>query len=116
MKAYVRALGGFGSAGLGAAGVGNNGTQWYNGSALSFDGIPVVMAQGMSDDVMIATTKDNLWFGTGLLADHNEVKVIDMADLDGSQNVRIVMRMSAGVQYANVEDIVTYGIANALVS
>jgi hypothetical protein len=65
---------------------------------------------------MIATTKDNLWFGTGLLADHNEVKVIDMADLDGSQNVRIVMRMSAGVQYANVEDIVTYGIANALVS
>jgi len=26
------------------------------------------------------------------------------------------MRMSAGVQYANVEDIVTYGIANALVS
>jgi hypothetical protein len=116
MKSYVRALGGFGSAGLGAAGVGNNGTQWYNGSALSFDGIPVVMAQGMSDDVMIATTKDNLWFGTGLLADHNEVKVIDMADLDGSQNVRIVMRMSAGVQYANVEDIVTYGIANALVS
>jgi hypothetical protein len=116
MKAYVRALGGFGSAGLGAAGVGNNGTQWYNGSALSFDGIPVVMAQGMSDDTMVATTKDNLWFGTGLLADHNEVKVIDMADLDGSQNVRIVMRMSAGVQYANVEDIVTYGIANALVS
>ena len=116
MKAYVRALGGFGSAGLGAAGVGNNGTQWYNGSALSFDGIPVVMAQGMSDDVMIATTKDNLWFGTGLLADHNEVKVIDMADLDGSQNVRIVMRMSAGVQYANVEDIVTYGIVNPSVS
>lgn len=116
MKAYVRALGGFGANGLGANGTGGNGTQWYNGSALSFDGIPVVMAQGMSDNTMIATTKDNLWFGTGLLADHNEVKVIDMADIDGSQNVRIVMRLSAGVQYANVEDIVTYGIANSLVS
>jgi hypothetical protein len=116
MKAYVRALGGFGASGLGANGTGGNGTQWYNGSALSFDGIPVVMAQGMSDNTMIATTKDNLWFGTGLLADHNEVKVIDMADIDGSQNVRIVMRLSAGVQYANVEDIVTYGIANSLVS
>ena len=116
MKAYVRALGGFGANGLGAAGTNAQGTQWYNGGALSFDGIPVVMCQGMSSNVMIATTKDNLYFGTGLLADHNEVKVIDMADLDGSQNVRVVMRLSAGVQYANVEDIVTYGINNTLVS
>lgn len=116
MKAYVRALGGFGANGLGANGTGGNGTMWYNGGALSFDGIPVVMAQGMSSNVMIATTKDNLWFGCGLLSDQNEVKVLDMADLDGSQNVRVIMRMSAGVQYANVEDIVTYGIANALVS
>lgn len=116
MKAYVRALGGFGANGLGAAGTNAQGTQWYSGGALSFDGIPVVMAQGMSSNVMIATTKDNLYFGTGLLSDHNEVKVIDMADLDGSQNVRVVMRMSAGVQYANVEDIVTYGINNTLVS
>jgi len=36
-----------------------------------------------------------------------------MADIDGSQNVRVVMRFTAGVQYANVEDIVTYGITNA---
>jgi hypothetical protein len=42
-----------------------------------------------------------------------EVKVIDLADIDGSQNVRVVMRMSAGVQYGIVEDIVTYGITNS---
>lgn len=116
MKAYVRALGGFGASGLGANGLGANGTMWYNGQALSFDGIPVVMAQGMSSDVMIATTKDNLYYGCGLLSDTNEVRVIDMSEYDGSQNVRVVMRMSAGVQYANVEDIVTYGINNTLVS
>jgi len=36
-----------------------------------------------------------------------------MADLDGSQNVRVIMRFTAGVQYGVVEDIVTYGIVNA---
>jgi hypothetical protein len=62
---------------------------------------------------MIATTKDNLHFGTGLMSDSNEVKILDMADLDGSQNVRVIMRFTAGVQYGVVEDIVTYGIVNA---
>ena len=36
-----------------------------------------------------------------------------MADLDGSQNVRVIMRFSAGVQYGIVTDIVTYGITNS---
>ena len=61
---------------------------------------------------MIATTKENLVFGTGLLADSQEVRVIDQAEIDGSQNVRIVMRMTAGVQYGIVEDIVTYNVTN----
>ena len=116
-KAYVRALGGYGAAGLGANGFEGRGSMWYTtGGALYFDGIPVVMCPGMSSNVAILTTIDNLYFGTGLLSDHQEVKVLDMADLDGSQNVRVIMRFSAGVQYANVEDIVTYGIDNSLVS
>ena len=57
---------------------------------------------------MVAAEKSNLFFGTGLLSDQNEVKVIDMADLDGSQNVRVVMRFSAGVNYAVGSDIVLY--------
>jgi hypothetical protein len=57
---------------------------------------------------MVAAQKSNLFFGTGLLADHNEVKLIDMADLDGSQNVRVVMRFTAGVQYGIGADIVLY--------
>ena len=62
---------------------------------------------------MIATTKDNFYFGTGLVSDHNEVRVLDMAELDGSDNVRIIMKLTAAVQYANSEDVVTYGITNA---
>ena len=57
---------------------------------------------------MFAAQKSNLYFGTGLLADHNEVKVIDMADIDGSQNVRIVMRYTAAVQYGLGAEIVLY--------
>ncbi len=112
-RAYVRALGGFGASGLGANGTNTMGTQWFNNGSLSFDGVKIFVANGLASNIAIAAQKSNLFFGTGLLADNQEVKVIDMADIDGSQNVRVVMRFTAGVQYAAVEDIVTYGITNA---
>ena len=109
---YIRALGGFGASGLGAAGTNAQGTQWYNmGNALSFDGIKVVNAPGLSDNDAVAAQASNLFFGTGLMSDQNEVKVIDMADLDGSQNVRVVMRFTAGIQHAIGGDIVLYATA-----
>jgi hypothetical protein len=107
-RAYVRALGGFGASGLGAAGTNNQGTQWWNNGALTFDGVKVFVAKGLPDNRMFAAQKSNLYFGTGLLADHNEVKVIDMADIDGSQNVRIIMRYTASVQYGLGAEIVLY--------
>lgn len=112
-RAYVRALGGFAADGVGAAGTNSMGTQWFNNGALTFDGIKIFVANGLANNVAMAAEKSNLYFGTGLLSDHNEVKVIDMADIDGSQNVRIVMRFTAGVQYGIVDDIVTYGITNS---
>lgn len=107
-RAYVRALGGFAAAGLGANGTNAMGTQWFNNGSLSFDGVSIFVANGLADNYIVAAEKSNLYFGTGLLADHNEVKVIDMADLDGSQNVRVVMRFTAGVQYGIGSDIVLY--------
>jgi len=112
-KAYVRALGGFGASGLGANGTNAMGTQWWNNGSLSFDGIKIFVANGLAANTAIATLKSNLFFGTGLLNDLNTVKLLDMADLDGSENVRVIVRFTAGVQYAIVEDIVTYGITNA---
>ena len=107
-RAYVRALGGFGAAGLGANGTNAQGTQWWNNGALSFDGVKIFVANGLADDTAMAAEKSNLYFGTGLLSDHNLVKVIDMADIDGSQNVRVIMRMTSGVQYGIGSDIVLY--------
>jgi hypothetical protein len=107
-RAYVRALGGFGASGLGANGTNAMGTQWFNNGSLSFDGVKIFVANGLNANYIMAAQKSNLYFGTGLLADHNEVKLIDMADLDGSENVRIVMRFTAGVQYGIGSEIVLY--------
>jgi len=105
VRAYTRALGGFQSGGQGANGYENKGNNQSLGS-LFFDGIPVVAIRGAAAGTIVAAEKSNLFFGTGLLNDLNEVRVIDMAENDGSQNVRVVMRFTAGVQYAQVTDIV----------
>ena len=109
-RAYIRSLGGFGTAGLGGNGVDSKGTTWYNGGQLTFEGINIFVAQGLGDNKAVLAQKSNLFFGTGLLDDRNEVRVIDMSETDGSQNVRVVMRFTAGVQYGIVGDIVSYGI------
>jgi len=107
---YLRALGGFQSGGVGANGYENKGNNQAIGS-LMFDGIKIFRAPGMPADHMVAAQKSNLFFGTGLLSDLNEVKVIDMGDLDGSQNVRVVMRATAGVQYGIGSDVALYTLA-----
>ena len=109
-KAYVRALGGFGSItnSEGNSGVNSMGTLWYSGGDLSFDGVKIFVTSGLVGDQMFAGQKSNLYFGTGLMNDMNQVKLLDMADLDGSQNVRVIMRYTAGTQYGIIEEIVTY--------
>ena len=111
-QSYIRHLGGYGANGLGAAGYKSEGNQWWNNNAsLSFEGIEVVYTPGMTTDHIVEGQKSNIFFGTGLLSDHNEVKVIDMADLDGSQNVRVVMRFTSGVQYGIGSDMVLLTLA-----
>tara|TARA_R110001606_G_scaffold346665_1_gene495620 strand:+ start:633 stop:1613 length:981 start_codon:yes stop_codon:yes gene_type:complete len=107
-KNYVQALGGFVAAGLGANGVNNMGTQWWNNGSLTVNGVKIFVCPGMSDNKMYAATRSNLYFGTGLLNDTNQVKVLDMANLDGSDNVRMIMRFSSAVQFGIAEDLVEY--------
>ena len=106
-RAYIRALGGF-AATIGANGSDNKGTQWYNGGELSFDGINIFVAKGLADNTMVAAQKSNLYFGTGLLSDQNEVRVIDTSETLGDMNVRVIMRFTAGVQHVFGGDIVLY--------
>ena len=107
VRAYTRALGGFQSGGQGANGYENKGNNQSLGS-LFFDGIPVVAIRGAASGTIIAAEKSNLFFGTGLLNDLNEVRVLDLAEINGSMNIRVVMRFTAGVQYGIGSEIVLY--------
>ena len=107
-KLYVQALGGFGASGLGANGVNNMGTQWWNNGSLTVNGVKIFVCPGMSDDKMYAAQRSNLYFGTGLLNSTNEVATLDMKNLDGSNNIRIVMRFTSAVQFGISEDLVEY--------
>jgi hypothetical protein len=88
--------------------------KYYDGTApLNFEGIPLIHCSGMSDNIMFATYDNNLYYGVGASGDAQRVDVIDQSPLDGSDNVNVVMKWGDGVQVANPEDVITYGILNA---
>jgi len=108
-RAYVRALGGFAAAGVGSNGYDNKGTNQVLND-LYFDGVRIFLANGLANNTALLAQTSNLYFATGLMNDMNEVRVIDMAENDGSQNVRVIMRFTADVKYGFASDVVTYGI------
>ena len=71
-----------------------------------FEGVKIAVCNGMVEDKLVAAQSSNLFFGTNLLSDHTEIRMLDMADLDGSDNVRVVAKYTAGVQHAQGGDIV----------
>jgi len=108
-RAYVRALGGFASSGVGANGYDNKGTnQTLND--LYFDGVKIFLAPGLATNTALLAQTSNLFFATSLMSDLQEVRVLDMAENDGSQNVRVIMRFTADAKYGFASDVVTYGI------
>ena len=97
VKAYQQAVGA------------NYANGWQNNvtvgaKPLDYNGIPLMHCPGLSASYMVAAQKSNLFFGTGLMNDYNEVRVLDMADLDGSQNYRVVMRYTADTQFGIGQD------------
>jgi len=63
-----------------------------------FEGIKIAVCNGMKDDVLVAAEKSNLFFGTDLLSDQTRIQLMDMSNLDGSDNMRLVARYSGGTQ------------------
>ena len=73
---------------------------------LRFNGITLCHAPGLATNTMVAGRTSNCFFGTD--GSSSEVRVLDMSELDGSDNVRIIMRFNAGVNYAFGSDMVLY--------
>jgi len=71
-----------------------------------FEGYKIAVCNGMNDNELVAAEKSNLFFGTDLLSDATRITLMDMSALDGSDNMRLVARYSAGVQTGVGADIV----------
>ena len=89
------------SAGI-SNGVGGNDFQ------LRYGNYVLEIINGLPDSTMLVYQKKNLYFGTGLLSDHNEVRIKDMDDTDLSGTVRYKMVYTAGVQYVRGAEVVLY--------
>ena len=101
-RAYKRALGGFQAIGFD----GNN----TDINIQYFDGIKVVLAEGLPDNKAVAYEKENIVFGTGLLNDTQEIKLKNMDDVDLSNNVRFKMRFTATTKVLIPAEVVLYSI------
>lgn len=75
---------------------------------MDFEGIPIVVCNGMGDNKMVASVPGNLHFGTNVLTDFTEMEIIDRAPIDGSRNFRFVQRFTCGTQITNGAEIVYY--------
>jgi len=71
-----------------------------------FEGIKIAVCNGMKNDVLVAAERSNLFFGTDLLSDQTRIQLLDMANLDGSDNLRCVARYSGGTQVGIGADVV----------
>ena len=72
----------------------------------TFEGIELAVVYGMPDNKLVAAQKSNLFFGTDLLSDTTQVKMLDMSPLDGSENLRFVAKYSGGVQVGIGSEVV----------
>jgi hypothetical protein len=71
-----------------------------------FEGVKIAVCPGMRNDTMVAAQKSNLYLGCDLLSDATRITILDMSALDGSDNMRLVARYSAGVKQGIGADIV----------
>jgi len=71
-----------------------------------FEGVKIAVCPGMKDDAMVAAQKSNLFYGTDLLSDATRINLLDLSQIDGSQNIRLVARYSSGVKQGIGSDIV----------
>lgn len=84
-----------------------NGT-FLNPNEAEFDGYTLTEIKGLNANTMVGYNPAQVFFGTGLLSDLNEVRILDMDENDLSGQVRMKLVMNGGVQYGFGGEIVLY--------
>ena len=73
-----------------------------------FEGYEITVLNGLPANSILTYVKDQVNFLTGLLADLNEIRILDMTDKDLSDNIRIKAVFLAGASYVDGENITYY--------
>ena len=61
-------------------------------------GYEIITPAGFPDDTLLASRKDNIYFGTNVLTDHVEARFIDLRNTTGADLTRILMMFDGGTQ------------------
>ena len=75
---------------------------------LRYGNYKLEVINGLADNTFVVYQVKNLYFATGLMADHNEIRIKDMDESDLTGMVRFKMVYTAGVQYVNPSEIIWY--------
>lgn len=87
-------------------GIANNGDA--SPKSVKFGKYELIENNGLPANTILAYDVKNLYFGTGLMQDHNEIRIKDMDETDLTGQVRYKQVFTAGVQYVNPAEIVYY--------
>ena len=75
---------------------------------LAFHGVEIRQAGGMTAGQMVLGMRDNFYFGTDLMSDWTQLKILDQRDVDGSENVNIIIKGKGDVAIGWTSEVVYY--------
>jgi hypothetical protein len=83
---------------------------WNQGiDSSNFIDLKLVVSPGMPTNTMVACDPLNLWYGTDLQSDENELRFIDQMPITGQKTANIITTFKWGVEYGNGSEVVLYG-------
>lgn len=93
-----------------AAATGNTLTYVTTPLALTFLGITVVVCEGMPDNTILLTLKNNLIYAFDALGDEKALKAVNLNDSVAEPYLRTRANMKVGFHYVNPAEIVLYNV------
>jgi len=79
-----------------------------DGMVSRYAGYNIISPAGMVDNAAILSKKDNLYFGTNVMTDMTEARILDLTAVTGSAVTRVVLLFDAGTQ---IVDEASMGVA-----
>lgn len=89
-----------------AAGTGNGGAYYLGDKPLNFLGNDMFVIKNLPANTIAVFRRSNVWFGTDLLSDLNQVRTVDMRDTTNDNKVRYRADFAMDVNYGYGSEIV----------